>query len=93
MGELYKKQTGFVEKTVGDEMVIVPLVGKVAQMEHVFSLNEVGAAIYNALNEAKTQEELLALILSDFDVDKETAQRDMELFLDKAVDKGIIQKL
>ena len=86
------KKTGFVEKTVGNETVIVPLVGKVAQMEKVFSLNEIGSFIYNCLDTQLTIDNIIELILNEFEIDKDTAQGDLELFLNKAVEIGIIEK-
>ena len=36
----------FVTRTVGDELVIVPLSGNVAQMNRLFTLNETGKFIW-----------------------------------------------
>ncbi|MCG8583014.1 MAG: PqqD family protein [Bacteroidales bacterium] len=91
--KLYIKQTGFVEKTVGNETVVVPLVGTVAQMEKVFSLNEIGSFIYNNMNSEKSTGEIIELILNEFEVDKQTAEKDLEQFLKKAVANGIIKEL
>ncbi|WP_430816289.1 PqqD family protein [Carboxylicivirga sp. RSCT41] len=91
--KLYIKQTGFVEKTVGNEMVVVPLVGTVAQMEKVFSLNEIGSFIYNNLGSKKSTGEITELILNEFEIDRETAQKDVEQFLEKAVANGVIKEL
>ena len=89
--KLYKKQSGFVEKTIGDELIIVPLVGAVAQMEKVFSLNELGSFIYNALNEPKLESDILNEILDEFEIDEETAAKDLNEFLNNAVARGIIK--
>ena len=91
--KLYIKQTGFVEETVGNETVVVPLVGTVAQMEKVFSLNEIGSFIYNNMNSEKSTGEIIELILNEFEVDKQTAEKDLEQFLKKAVANGIIKEL
>jgi len=91
--QLYKKRAGFVEKTIGDELVIVPLVGAVAQMDKVFSLNELGVFIYKMLNTPKSEEEIITLILNEFDIDELTAQQDLKQFLSKAVENTIVQKL
>ncbi len=94
MGEhLYKKRQGFVEKVIGNEVVIVPLVGAVAQMEKVFSLNELGSFICNKLNNEMTKEQILDVILQEFDVDRTTADKDLEQFLENAVKSGIIEQL
>ncbi|WP_430809752.1 MULTISPECIES: PqqD family protein [unclassified Carboxylicivirga] len=89
----YIKKNGFVEKHIGDETVVVPLVGSVAQMEKVFSLNEVGSLIYSNLSAAKTNDELLTLVLNTFDVSPQTAAADLKHFLQEAVNKGIITVL
>ncbi len=91
--QLYKKKAGFVEKIIGDELVIVPLVGAVAQMDKVFSLNELGIFIYNLLSTPKSEEELLKLILNEFDVEEQTAQQDLQHFLCKSVECKVIQKV
>jgi len=94
LGEhLYKKRQGFVEKVIGNEVVIVPLVGAVAQMEKVFSLNELGSFICNKLNNEMTKEQILDVILQEFDVDRTTADKDLEQFLENAVKSGIIEQL
>jgi len=89
--QLYIKKAGFVEKTIGTDLVIVPLVGAVAQMEKVFSLNELGTFIYNLLNKPRSFEEILELILNEFDIDEQTANNDLEHFLIKAVESSIVQ--
>lgn len=92
MGELYyEKASGFVEKSIGDELVIVPLVGAVAQMDKVFSLNEIGSFIYFQMKEPITKNEILDKILEDFDVTLEIAQKDLEHFLLNAMNAGIIK--
>ena len=91
--KLYKKQTGFVEKTVGNETVIIPIVGTVAQMEKVFSLNEIGSFIYNNLTSEKSAGEIIRLIINEFEIDEQTAEKDLEQFLNKAVANGIIGEL
>ncbi|MCU4176408.1 PqqD family protein [Carboxylicivirga sp. N1Y90] len=91
MGELYyEKASGFVEKHIGNELVIVPLVGAVAQMDKVFSLNEIGSFIYFLIDEPKTKGEILDKILTDFDVTEEIAKTDLDSFLLKAKEAGIV---
>ena len=91
MGELYyKKASGFVEKHIGNELVIVPLVGAVAQMDKVFSLNEIGSFIYFLIDEPKTKGEILDKILADFDVTEDLAKEDLEHFLLNAKQAGVI---
>ncbi|MCT4590017.1 MAG: PqqD family protein [Carboxylicivirga sp.] len=87
----FVKKEGFVEKTIGDETVIVPLVDSVANMEKVFSLNEIGSFIFNCLKTEQSKHQIIELILNEFEIDKLTATQDLEHFLNKAVDIGIVE--
>lgn len=89
----YKKLLGFVEKKIGDELVIVPVTSTVAQMNKVFSLNEIGSFIYENINESKTVDEITTLVTKEFDVNIDVAQKDIELFLKDAVAAKVIEKL
>nr|WP_244826005.1 PqqD family protein [Carboxylicivirga linearis] len=89
----YKKVTGFIEKKIGDELVIVPVASEVAQMNKVFSLNEVGLYIYEQLIEPKSEEEVINLVCKEFDVSKEVAQIDIKSFLTNALKASIIKMI
>ena len=54
-------------------------------------LNPAAATILEALTEPKTVEELTATVIARFDVDHATAKRDVEAFLDAAVEKGLLE--
>ena len=92
MGEqFYKRSKGFVEKKIGDDLVLVPLANSVVQMEKVFSLNELGSFVYSLMEKCISADELLGNILSQFDVSKEEAKDDLNTFLSEAVNNKIIE--
>ena len=88
---LYKRSKGFVEKKIGDDLVLVPLANSVVQMEKVFSLNELGTFVYSLMEKCISADELLLNILSQFDVSKEEAIGDLDTFLSEAVNNKIIE--
>lgn len=89
--QLYKRSKGFVEKKIGDDLVLVPLVNSVVQMEKVFSLNELGTFVYSLMENCISADEMLRNILSQFDVSEEEAKADLNTFLSKAVNNKIIE--
>ena len=95
MEKLIKKclPTYRIEKKIGDELVIVPVASEVAQMNKVFSLNEVGLYIYEQLIEPKSEEEVINLVCKEFDVSKEIAQIDIKSFLTNALKASIIKMI
>ncbi len=78
---LSRIKSKFVARQVAEELVIVPLSGNVAQMNELFTLNETGKFIWENVSEDKTTAQISALMTAEFDIDEQTAQRDVETFL------------
>ncbi|MBP1676412.1 MAG: hypothetical protein H6Q20_971 [Bacteroidetes bacterium] len=83
LAEIVNLKKNFVTRVVGDELIIVPLTGNVAQMNALFTLNETGKFIWENIHDAQTFDNLLNSLVSEFDIDSESAQRDLNAFLDK----------
>ncbi len=87
----YIKVSGLVEKKIGDELVIVPMSTTVAQMNKVFSLNELGSFIFENLTEAKNIEDIVNIVIDEFEVTEAVARPDIESFLSIAVEANVIE--
>jgi hypothetical protein len=81
--ELYLKKSQFASRQVGEEMILVPLKSNVSDMNELFTLNEVGSFIWDQINENSTLEDIINAVLLEFDVDINTARKDVEQFLQK----------
>jgi len=80
---LYKMKSKFVVRGVGNELILVPLTGNVAQMNELFTMNETGRFIWENIDEKNTVEDLENLMTEAFEIDVETARRDIESFIKK----------
>jgi hypothetical protein len=80
---LYKMKSGFVAREVGNELILVPLTGNVAQMNALFTLNDTAKFIWENITEKNTEEDLINLMTEEFDIERETAENDIKLFLGK----------
>ena len=78
---LYKIKTKFVAREVGNEMILVPLTGNVAQMSELFTLNETARFIWQNITENSTIADIEYLMTNEFDIDTETAKEDIEKFM------------
>lgn len=76
---MLKKQ--FVAREVGDELVIVPLSANVAQMNELFTLNETAKFLWEKVEADSSVESLSSNLIDVFDIDIDTATRDVEAFL------------
>ncbi|MGB0367803.1 MAG: PqqD family protein [Flavobacteriales bacterium] len=79
--EIIDGKGDFATKQVGDDLVLVPVKDNVAEMNEMFTLNDVGAFIWNNLQGDVTQEELATSLSKEFDVDEETVSSDLNEFL------------
>ena len=71
----------FVAREVGEELIIVPLTGSIAQMSEMFTLNATAKFIWESIDADSTPESLETLLTETFEVDEETARRDIGNFL------------
>jgi hypothetical protein len=76
-----KAKQHFAARKVGDELVLVPLKGSVAELEEMFTLNDVGRVIYEHLTEGATEDTLVDAIVEEFDIDRHTATEDLREFM------------
>lgn len=88
--KVYIKVEGVVEKKLNDELILVPLSHNIANMNEVFTLNEVGSFIYNCFDGVTNVEVILEKMLLEFDVEKERAVNDINDFIHVALKKNVI---
>ncbi|MDD3876995.1 MAG: PqqD family protein [Bacteroidales bacterium] len=68
-------------RKIDEEMVLVPLVNDVADMNVIYTLNEVAAFIWEQIDGVKSIEDITKLVLQNFDTDAQTAEKDVSDFI------------
>lgn len=79
-----------MKRTIAGETFLVPVGKTVYDSNGMFFLTEVGAFIWELLPDALTEEEIVAAVLSQYDVDEATATADVAAFLKKLTDMEIL---
>ena len=79
-----------LKRDVGGEAFLVPLGKTVYDSNGLFVLTELASFIWDLLPEAKNESEILAAILSEYEVDETTAAADLTAFLNKLRDMEIL---
>ena len=81
-----KINEGFMLREVAGNYVVVP-VGKASEkFKGVINLNAVGAFLWKKIEEGLSEEEIVEALLSEYDVEKEQAKKDVENFINKLVE-------
>lgn len=81
----------FVLREIAGETILIPMNAAAQSMNGMAVLNELGAFLWERLPQAQQVEELTAAILAEYDVDAETAGRDVEEFLENLRQCGILE--
>ena len=69
---------------------MVPVGKSVYDANGLFILTDVGAFIWDLLPNVDNQDQILSAVLTEYQVDEETAKKDITEFLQKLVDLEII---
>lgn len=79
-----------VKRDIAGDTILVPVGKTVYDSNGLFILNELGSFLWDRLETAENEEELLTAVLDEYEVTKETAKKDLRTFLDKLREMGIL---
>ncbi len=85
-----KIKDGFELREIADNYVVIPTESRVVDFSSMIMLNEVSAFLWLQLLEDKSESDLLKAVLSEYDVDKETAASDIKVFVNELAAAGVI---
>lgn len=83
MSNTFTKKTECVIKEVGNEFILVPITDNIAEMNTMYNLNEMGAFIWNLIDGKISNQEIAEKIIEEYDIDIETAKKDVDNFTEK----------
>jgi hypothetical protein len=79
----------FVIRRIGAETILVPLTGGAADLEAVYTLNEVGAFVWDLIDGRRSAQAIAEAITAEYDVVLEQAVRDVDELLTTLEAKGM----
>ncbi len=86
-----KIKEGFIKKNVGGAEVVVAVGEASVGFNAMITLNGSAAYLWTLLENEVTEEELVAAMTEKYDIDADTARKDITVFLDKARSAGVIE--
>lgn len=86
-----KIKEGYVLREVARNNIVVPLGDAEVSFKGIMTLNDVGTFIWKILENGATKEELLNAVLNKYDVDEETASKDIDRYIVKLRAEKIIE--
>jgi hypothetical protein len=89
-GTCFKQEAHVVTREIIGETILVPIQGKLADMQRIFTLNEVGAYIWSNLDGVKNMEEICQGLEETFVVEREQAEIDLNDFIYELLEAELI---
>ena len=92
----YAKESSIVARKIADEIILVPVRKNVGDLESIYTLNEVGAKIWELIDGKKKIKNIRDEILDEFEATEEQVNEDLKVFISKFEEIGgikLLQKL
>ncbi|MEW6109939.1 MAG: PqqD family protein [Nitrospirota bacterium] len=88
--QIFKVNGEIVSREIAGETFLVPIRGRLADMQFIFSLNPVAEYIWKQLDGRNSLEEIRNLVIEVFDVEKQDADSDIREFIEELLKSGLI---
>ena len=77
----YHKSSSMVARRVADEVILVPIRQNVGDLQSIYTLNEVGARIWEFLDNEGTVADMVSAVAREYEVEQPKAEADLADFL------------
>jgi len=92
-GTRYERNQDFIYRSIVNEAVLVPIHQDVADMECIYTLNDLGAFIWERLVHPISWDELLVSVQGEYEVDPAVLAADLENFFQEMTSIGAVRKV
>lgn len=86
----FKQEAHVVTREIVGETILVPIRGKLADMQRIFTLNEVGEYIWTHLDGSRDLETICQGIETNFEVSRAQAETDLNEFITELLQAELI---
>jgi methyltransferase-like protein len=87
----YRRNDNFVFRRIEDETILVPIKDNVGDLGSIYSLNEIGAFIWEHLDGQQNLDDIIDLLLNEFDVPAGQVEDDLFEFVADLVDIAAVE--
>lgn len=85
-----KTEKNVILREIAGEYILIPTGSMALKFTGVFAVSELGVAVWNLLQQEKSEEEIVESLLREYEVDKETLTADVKEFLQSLREKELL---
>ena len=79
--KIYVKDSNIVSRKIADEFILVPIKNNTGDLENIYTLNGVGAHIWELIDGKNSVDNIEQSIIEEFEVPVKEAEDDLKKFL------------
>lgn len=87
-----KIKEGFLLREVAKTFIVISVGDSELDFNGVITLNEVGGLIWKEIEDGKKEDEIINKIISEYNVDEDTAKNDFADFINQLKEHNIIEE-
>ena len=84
-------KNAFIFKEIGEEGMLIPIVGGNVNASKIFNLNETGTYIIKKLMDDVEIEDIIKAMLDEYQVDRKTLESDLNEFIKELKKRGFYE--
>jgi len=89
---IFRKREEIVARDIAGERILVPVRGKLADMQRIFSLSPVAAFLWDQIDGRQDLQTIFAKVIEDYEVGQEDAAEDLREFITELLEAGLIEE-
>ncbi len=89
-GEIYKKTEDIVTRSIAGETILVPVRAHVADLNAVYTLNEVGSRAWQLIDGKTSLSSIVQTLVMEYEVESGTVEQDIGELIDSLHEAGLI---
>lgn len=87
----FAKKGEFVSRNIAGETIVVPVRGRIGDLDSIYNMGEVASLIWNHIDGRTTVGQLVERICAEYDVEPKTAESDALEFIAELQNAGLIE--
>ena len=85
-----KLKLQLVKREIAGDVILVPVGEATTKLQGLLTINETGAAIWDALPDAENEEAIVDRLYETFDAERDVLRKDVDAFLAQLTELGIL---
>lgn len=90
---VFRKKEEIVTRQIAGETLLIPICGRLADMQNLFALNTVAEYVWNLLDGERNLQEIHKGILAHFEIEQDQAAFDLHEFVSQLMEAGIVEEV